>query len=291
MSIKNISDWTKNTAEFKKFENTYSNGSNTLVFTGGGGCERIYFPVNVTQGISLTFSLKFCSPTGFTCQYGDNKDYIAITKAVPSGSGQITDFQILGRTAVSSEASSVLREYSVTVTPNYSGIAYLVIDMGYMTDNVQTELIYSDISAKIDYDWNIIDGEITNRNFISMPEKYMEKPYPAALWRIDPAVNNGYPYHELLLFEPKSGAFMNASNLQTVYIPRTCKKIGEWAFRNTALKKVCIAADCTYYPTSFPDGCEIEFYGGGGDYEQLYDSENNMLLDSTGAMIFVRSDD
>lgn len=196
--IQNIDNWIKNSADFTQFDNVYSNGVNTLTFTGGGGCERIYFPVNVTQGISLTFSLKFCSPTGFTCQYGDNKDYIAITKAVPSGSGQITDFQILGRTAVSSDASSVLREYSVTVTPNYSGIAYLVIDMGYMTNNVQTELIYSDISAKIDYDWNIIDGEITNRNFISMPEKYMEKPYPAALWRIDPAVNNGYPYHELL---------------------------------------------------------------------------------------------
>lgn len=145
--------------------------------------------------------------------------------------------------------------------------------------------------ADITYSWHIDDDYgLINENFYAPFGKDFQKPYPKSIWYVDEekGLVNG------LLVEPyesKAGAFMNASNLQTVYIPRTCKKIGEWAFRNTALKKVCIAADCTYYPTSFPDGCEIEFYGGGGDFEQLYDSDNNMLLDSTGAMIYVRSDD
>lgn len=56
------------------------------------------------------------------------------------------------------------------------------------------------------------------------------------------------------------GAFANATKLKYVRIPETVKKIGEYAFRNTALTSVTIARDCEYYPTSFPDGCAINFY-------------------------------
>lgn len=51
-----------------------------------------------------------------------------------------------------------------------------------------------------------------------------------------------------------------ASNLKTVIIPTTCKKIGAGAFYKTNLTKVKIPKDCLYYPTSFPPECEIEFY-------------------------------
>lgn len=84
-----------------------------------------------------------------------------------------------------------------------------------------------------------------------------------------------------------TGAFMNAHDLATVYIPRTCESIGEWAFTNTALKKARIPEDCEYYDTSFPSGCEVEFYGGGGDYGQLYDSEDYALVDADGARLYV----
>lgn len=87
--------------------------------------------------------------------------------------------------------------------------------------------------------------------------------------------------------DDKSGAFMNAHDLAHVYIPRTCEEIGEWAFTNTALKKVRIPADCTYYETSFPPGCEIEFYGGGGDYGQLCDGDGYAVLDGDGARIYI----
>ena len=49
-----------------------------------------------------------------------------------------------------------------------------------------------------DYVWKIADGQLTNAKFIDMPIKFMSKPYPAALWRIDSMVNGGIPYHELL---------------------------------------------------------------------------------------------
>lgn len=49
------------------------------------------------------------------------------------------------------------------------------------------------------------DGLPDNTEFIDVPEKYMEKPYPDALWRIDVTEINGYlyengglPYHMLL---------------------------------------------------------------------------------------------
>lgn len=58
----------------------------------------------------------------------------------------------------------------------------------------------------------------------------------------------------------KLGAFCNDSSLSIVSIPRSVKKIGRFAFRNTSLTSVMIAQDCEYYPTSFPDGCTINFY-------------------------------
>lgn len=56
------------------------------------------------------------------------------------------------------------------------------------------------------------------------------------------------------------GAFCNCVSLLAVSIPRSVKKIGRFAFRNTSLTSVMIAQDCEYYPTSFPDGCTINFY-------------------------------
>ena len=99
---------------------------------------------------------------------------------------------------------------------------------------------------------------------------------------------NGELTNILFPAEKLSGAFMNAHNLEYAYIPRSCKRIGEWAFTNTKLRRVKIADDCEYYPTSFPPGCEIEFYGGGGEYGQLYDSEGYAIIDADGARIYVK---
>lgn len=104
------------------------------------------------------------------------------------------------------------------------------------------------------------DGFPTNTDFISVPEKAMSRPFPDALWRIDSNINENTPYNKLMPDRVSLGAFANATQLRQVVIPRSCKKIGHEAFRNTQLTSVTIASDCEYYPTSFPDGCVVNFY-------------------------------
>lgn len=104
------------------------------------------------------------------------------------------------------------------------------------------------------------DGYPTNDQFPELPTVAMAKPYPKALFRTDLQVNNGYPFNELMPEDPQLGAFANSTNLKTVRIPETVKTIGRYAFRNTQLTSVTIASDCEYYPTSFPDGCVVNFY-------------------------------
>lgn len=138
--------------------------------------------------------------------------------------------------------------------------------------------------------WVIQDGKLTNTEFIAMPEAPLTPPYTASVWRIDPLINNGRPYHDNMigLSVKGPGAFCHAENLIRVSIPESVKKIGKEAFRYTALRKVRIASDCEYYPTSFPEGCEITYYGGGGEYGQLYDSEGYAIIDRDGAKIYVK---
>ena len=45
--------------------------------------------------------------------------------------------------------------------------------------------------------WEIIDGQITNENFIPMPELYDTQ--PDVLWRIDSNTNLGFPYNKLMI--------------------------------------------------------------------------------------------
>lgn len=145
------------------------------------------------------------------------------------------------------------------------------------------------MSTQVITSWFLTPGGLPDNDaFIPFPDDPLAGEIPKTRWRITPAVNNGLPYHELLPLEKPSGAFMNAVNLEYVYIPRSCKKIGEWAFTNTKLRRVRISEDCEYYPTSFPKGCEIEFYGGGGEFGQLLDSDNFALIDSEGTKIYVK---
>ena len=100
----------------------------------------------------------------------------------------------------------------------------------------------------------------TNTDFVDMPSAAMATPYPHALWRISVGVNDGLPYNGLLAEVPYFGAFANATDLTVVRIPPSVKKIGRESFRGTQLRSVTIASDCEYYDTSFPTGCEINFY-------------------------------
>lgn len=138
--------------------------------------------------------------------------------------------------------------------------------------------------------WRIDDGDIPYHGlFPEIPEKAVSKPYPKALWRID-YLSPNLPYHALMPLEIPAGAFMNAVNLEYARIPETVRKIGRWAFTNTALHKVRISSECEYYETSFPENCVIEFYGKSVSEHssQLYDSDGNILIDADGARIYAK---
>lgn len=136
------------------------------------------------------------------------------------------------------------------------------------------------------------DGYPTTEVFPELPEETMNKPYPRAYWRIDPLVNDGYPYHELMpdLVRKGPGAFRNAAHLTRVRIPETVMFIGKEAFRYTALRSVTIAPDCTYSETSFPEGCEVSYYGGGGEYGQLVDCNGVEILDCEAVRVYVKGE-
>jgi|GEM_PF-4471163 len=86
--------------------------------------------------------------------------------------------------------------------------------------------------------------------------KSMQEPFPLSLWRVDGGQLTTASMQELEL----TGAFANATELRTVVIPPSVKHIGRFAFRNTKLKEVTVAKDCKFYPTSFPEGCTVNFY-------------------------------
>ena len=99
--------------------------------------------------------------------------------------------------------------------------------------------------------WGVIDNTLTPTGY-AKPKGFVN-PTPISMWSVQNGVltNGAEP--------PKWGAFIN-SNLSRVTIPRSVKEIGEFTFYNTKLKTVTNSKDCKYYPTSFPDGCKINFY-------------------------------
>ena len=136
--------------------------------------------------------------------------------------------------------------------------SYIRIMLSYSSGDI----IPADLrECKLQYNdgnpWYIVNNEITNEFFIEIPEAYMVKPYPLALWRIDSRYNRGFPYTEIVVGQRVLGAFGNANDLRVASIAQSVKYIGLEAFKNTALQSVTIAPDCEYYETSFPADCEI----------------------------------
>ena len=74
------------------------------------------------------------------------------------------------------------------------------------------------------------------------------------MWKITDSRNYGLPYYTDIA---TYGAFTRCSNLTSVTIPVSVKKIGYYTFQDTDLSTVTIPADCYIYPTSFPSDCDI----------------------------------
>lgn len=111
--------------------------------------------------------------------------------------------------------------------------------------------------------WRLDSDDIltlNNEDWSPFPEpmEYLTPPYPATMWYLDEEnkLMNG-----LLPEPPTEGSFMDCTTLEYVSIPESVQYIGRYAFTHTSLTRVRISRTCTYYPTSFPPGCEIWFYG------------------------------
>lgn len=136
--------------------------------------------------------------------------------------------------------------------------------------------------------WTGVEGEYPSNGIDSAPD--FEPPYPVGMWRIEIGYNNGYPYHKLLRNVPmNNGAFEN-SDIERVKVPLSVKTIGAYAFSNTKLRHVRIAADATISSTSVPEGCIVNRYPD-DRYEQLYDCDGKAVLDCDGARVYVLKED
>lgn len=138
-----------------------------------------------------------------------------------------------------------------------------------------------------DYVYHAHEGEYpVNDSAMPIVQTDFTRPFPLNRWRIDQS-NGGYPYTDLQLgvLHPR-GAFAGAADLAAVRIPISVKTIGTEAFKDTALQRVRIAADCTYGAESFPEGCVVTRYPD-DRYEQLYDSAGKAVLDYDARRIYV----
>lgn len=110
--------------------------------------------------------------------------------------------------------------------------------------------------------WRLDSDDIltlNNEDWSPFPEpiEYLTPPYPATMWYLD---DKGKLETSLLPDSLPVGAFARCTSFSKIVIPEATKSIGEVSFTETALIDVTIAEDCSYYPTSFPEGCEIKHY-------------------------------
>lgn len=56
------------------------------------------------------------------------------------------------------------------------------------------------------------------------------------------------------------GAFSDDNLLTEIVLPEATKELGLYSFYNSGLQEVTLSEDCTFYPTTFPEGCVIKYH-------------------------------
>lgn len=105
--------------------------------------------------------------------------------------------------------------------------------------------------------WHFTDGVNNDYPYI---EEVIKFDYDGiySIWKTDSPTLSYYPYTHMPIM---LGAFNYCKDLVEVVIPESVKYIGPYAFWETGLTEVTIAADCEYFEHSFPFGCKINYYG------------------------------
>ena len=197
-----------------------------------------------------------------------------LSMAIPANDGlQIADlYVILGNN------SSLYRDYNSAIKTDEQGQFIGTYD--YIVDQY----------CKVIYErgeFYAAEPHLLTEDMPAVVPELFATGYPDILWRVDGVTNQGMIYSPLIPGMTLSGAFKDVISLEQVTIPHTCQRIGPVAFAGTSLRAVTIPADCEYSETSFPEGCEVHFYGGGGDYGQLYDCNGYAIIDSEHARIYI----
>lgn len=144
---------------------------------------------------------------------------------------------------------------------SYQNLRYFRVVLKYSdnSDITPSEIATATSSMTTLPIWGVEDNRLVHDE---LPEPItgtlMQDPYPPFWWYVE---DGDERLQNRFLAEPSAqGAFYDCTQLKKVEIPETVKYIGEYAFANTALTTVKIARDCTFFPTSFPPRCIIQYY-------------------------------
>lgn len=171
-------------------------------------------------------------------------DWTVARKWTDEGDTYIDTSTMLGTT---SSASRIIIEPNRYYLFQFGRIGGGDITVGEPLGDIQDRVI-----------WNLDENDILKNQYLPTPIDW-SPPYPPSVWTLneDDILTNALLPEVLIDYQ---GAFNKCAHLVEVTIPKTVKSIGKWSFRETALTSVTIASDCTYYDTSFPENCVINFY-------------------------------
>lgn len=144
----NLSNYVLVPSSIPQFENTYNEGANTLVLTGGEGHDRCYRAITVTPNTDYKLTFSFASPTGFSCSYGSSTQYFFVSAVEPNNSNvAAANIDKLGASAsLNSAASDTPENYSIIFNSGSRDVVYFVSDFGYLLDGTQVTILLNDIA-------------------------------------------------------------------------------------------------------------------------------------------------
>lgn len=67
-----------------------------------------------------------------------------------------------------------------------------------------------------------------------------------------------HKYPKFLDWELSTLGAFNASSVELIETPRSLRTIGKYSFKDTPLPTITLPTSCTYYVTSFPEGCVVQ---------------------------------